>query len=508
MPLRHRIFETARQRPEALAISLGETRLSYGALADKIARLNAALSKLTAHKRSVGVKISNNGRLMVLAVGNHPSAAPLLATALSSPHGIAVMDPQWPETQLCEALGRLPADIVFTTSDKTGLINAAVRNALPVILVDQDWAAFLDIEACVPALPDPQDTFLIGFTSGTTSYPKAFSRSRLSWEVSLQASERAFDLSKGMHTLAPGPLSHGLTLYAFAETLHIGAAFLGFERFSASAMCDALAQGDIKRVVAVPSMLEVIPASARFPNLNNVTTAGAKLPSALLGKAVACFPNAAIFEYYGASELGFVSVNRHINGQSQTGHDTVGRPFPHVDLQLRQNGKPVSATESGTIFVKGDLAIERYLWGDGTSGFRREGSWATVGDIGRIAEDGGLTLLGREGGMVLSGGYNIYPQEVEAALNHVAGIDAAVVVPVEDGFLGQKLMAAVQTSLPLDGAALFSTLREYLPAYKLPKEVFTCLALPHTTSGKIARGTVQKWITTGAPELVKLDTAP
>jgi len=245
---------------------------------------------------------------------------------------------------------RICRDSLFVWAAPAALAGAAGVVDSPVIIVGRGLGQFLEVAPAAPVATDPNGTFLVGFTSGSTSRPKAFARSRRSWQISLEAGRDVFDLYPTLHTLAPGPLSHGLTLYALAETLDIGAAFVTTRQFSASKTAMLLRDGLATRLVAVPSMVTALCDGTTYPETRQVTTAGAKLDPALLTRARVAFPNAVIIEYYGASELGFVSYSRHDRTTSDAPPQAVGHPFPHVDLPLRTDGHPVPPGPPGPGF--------------------------------------------------------------------------------------------------------------------------------------------------------------
>ncbi|MBO9407773.1 AMP-binding protein [Shimia sp. R9_1] len=501
MPLRHAIDHHARQRPDALAVALSKTRLTYGALHRKLQRLHAALSALPAQPRA-DLSLPEDARNFALSAGNHPNAPVLLATALATPHAVTLLDPQWPDALHQRVLAKLPPDALFCLSGQTALIAAAERLGIPAIRIDTaDFDAFLAAPAEIP-FTDPRAIFMVGFTSGTTSEPKAFARARHSWRASLDASRLAFALTEQSNTFAPGPLAHGITLYALAETLELGAAFHALPKFDLAAAHAAMAE--TRRIVAVPSLLGALCRGTPLAQIMEITTAGAKLDPALLEKARAFFPRARVHEYYGASELGFVSLNTHGRDSSSAPAHSVGRPFPHVELSLRQNGQEVAQGEAGTIFVRGDLAIDSYLWGGRNSGFRREGPWATVGDVGKLNNDGSLSLLGREGGMVITAGHNVYPQEIETALSEIPGLTAAVVLGVAHQSRGQELVAIVEGDTPLE--ELRAQLAIRLPRYKLPRHFYRTQDWPLTSSGKPDRGRLLSWLSKKDARLVPAAT--
>lgn len=501
MPLRNAIETHARQSPDALAVCISGRRLTYSELYDKIMRLHGALSKLPSRTRP-NLPLPSSGRLFAFSGGNHPTATIALATALAGPHAVELLDPKWPDAMHRQTLAKLPPDAIFCLTSQTALIDAARRLKVPAIRVDtDDFEGFLATPAPLP-FPSPSDLFQVGFTSGTTSQPKAFARTRHSWRVSLDASRMAFALTPQSHTFAPGPLAHGISMYAFAETLDLGATFFGTPQFDLATAHRAMSEA--RRIVAVPTFLTALSRGEKQEQIHEITTAGAKLDPSLLSQAQTHFPNARIHEYYGASELGFISLNTHGPHSSSAPAHSVGHPFAHVALSIRKNGVEVPQGFPGTIFVHGDLAIEGYIWGGRNSGFRREGPWATVGDIGQLNTDGSLSILGREGGMVITSGHNVYPQEIENALVNIPGIESAVVLGVSHPSRGQEIIAILKTDVALP--EIRARLALGLPHYKLPRQFFSIKTWPLTSSGKIAHVELKKWLKQKDARLAPLTT--
>ncbi len=502
MPLGSNLWTHARQRPDALAVALAEQSWTYHDLARATSGL-AGWARSLPKKHHNGLTLPPHGRLIALSLGNHASAAPALTLGLATDHAIAVCDPAWPEGLLSETLAKLRPDGLVALSHQTALLDRAHALSIPVLLGDQA----LPTSHSLPNVTTCGNlSFLVGFTSGTTSSPKAFARNRASWRISLREGKTAFNLSDQSHTLAPGPLSHGITLYAFAETLSLGAAFYGQDTSNSFKTARLLLENTVSRLVAVPTMLQSLTTRGPFPILKNVTTAGAKLAPRTLTQLYGAFPNATIHEYFGASELGFVSHAEHRRNASSAAADTVGHPFSHVDMRLLDaNGAP-SQTNQGTVYVRADLAIEGYLFGQDNSGFRQHEGWATVGDIARRNTDGSLTLLGREGGMVISGGYNIYPQEVAHALQSALGVLQVHVTARGDENRGQSLIALLNVDQHFDAQTLRAHCAEHLPRYKIPRKVFTVETWPTTKSGKTAINTLEHWLDQKDMRLVPLHT--
>ncbi len=480
MPLSHALRLHAATRSDQVALRLACSSLTYARLWQGIGARLGALQRVKRPARA----ISPDQPLVALCLGNHPAAPEWLALGLAAPVTLALLDPDWPAPLREAMLERLRPDLVVTP----------------------DHADFGRDGAFMPP-PEtrPEQPFFIGFTSGTTAEPKAFLRDRTSWSLSLAAGREVFGLTDKSHTLAPGPLVHGLTFYALAETLHAGASFTAMARFLAAAAFD-LAGSGIQRFVGVPTMLAGLLHEAQSRGqslpLTQITTAGATLARPLLHGLPQAFPQARITEYYGASELGFVSLAHHDptgDGRLTRRGRGVGRAFPGVTIAIRENGRDAPSGTIGTIFVKSPHTIAGYLFAQGPHAFSREAEWASVGDLGALDADGNLTLAGRADGMVITGGYNVYPEEIAAVLMETPGIDNALVLGVPDDYLGQRLVALVSgKAVP---AKLAACCAARLPRYKVPRAFFRLREWPLTQSGKIARGAIERWIATGDPAL-------
>ncbi len=183
--------------------------------------------------------------------------------------------------------------------------------------------------------------------------------------------------------MAPGPLRHGLTLYALAECLFSGAAFHGTAKFEALQIARAIADTSVCRLVVVPSMLSALaPLFAQvIPNdLQSIIVAGSRLEGRLVTAIRAAVPSVEVIEYYGASELGFVSLR---SLTSDPFPNSVGYAFPGVNIRTRAHGGRLCLPgEPGTIYVRSPLISDGYVFGDDGKGLRRDGAWATVGDSG------------------------------------------------------------------------------------------------------------------------------
>ncbi|WP_416416087.1 class I adenylate-forming enzyme family protein [Paenarthrobacter aromaticivorans] len=452
MPFLDKIQLWADERPHDTAVVVGRNRLNWAELRDAAAGLL--------------------GRAMATTVLAEPNSTDFVAkftAAVAGERRCAVLDPQWPAAMVDEVTSRIADSAIPTGAE----------------LVDGD----------------PSTTFLIGLTSGTTSVPKAFTRSRRSWQVSFEASIEFFGLSQDDRTLAAGPLSSSLNLYALSECLYAGSAFHTLESFDVGDAHASISHDNITRLVLTPTMLRLLSerglaGDVDASGIRSIICAGSKLDGRTLEAARRWAPHAAIFEYYGASELSFVSGTRLAAGEPlDVGGTGIGRPFPGVELRiLDDNGQNLPDGEHGNISVRSGMVSNGYLWGDDGQALRCLDGWYTVGDQGYLA-DGTLHILGRRSDMIITAGKNVYPHEVELALASVPGIEVAVAAGAPDDIRGQRVIAGV---VPAYGAVTATQLRTGLDGLlardKWPLQYYVLSELPITDRGKVSRMVLLDWI--------------
>lgn len=484
MPLSGALERHAVQNTENPAFHLEDRVLSYGALIVAARQLHAAFTALAPECRSA---VGPKNRLIATVTGNHALFPAAFAAATAGSNCAALIDPHLPEAARGRLLEKLDPDLIVTAEGPDLL----VRNPL-------SGAALTLAEGATsnhPPLPEgrDEDPFLIVFTSGTTADPKPIIRDRRSWRISLATGASFFGIDERTSTYAPGPLAHGLALYALTETLLAGGTFHSARHFEATQALETIRGNDIRRLVLVPTMLRRLCEGAAVETAEAITVAGAKLTAADHNLCAGHFPKADIREYYGASELGFITVTTPGDPASST---AVGKAFPGVRLSVLDDaGKALPAGDTGTIFVESPLVATGYLGAGDGAGLARFGTLATVGDLGFLEADGTLHLLGRSGGMILSGGNNIYPIEVEAALLSLPDVRAAHVFGIDHADLGSELVAVVEPrSSDLSPDAFRAAMAKVLPRYKQPRRLWLCRAMPATPSGKVAAKTVRQWV--------------
>jgi len=483
MPFLNRLQRWADDRPDDTAVVVAGRHLSWSGLRD------------AAEARTVDC-----GNVTVLAEPNSVDFAAAFAAAVAGDRQCAVLDPTWPEKLKAEIADRLhtavPAPAPARKPERGLAQNGqAAPGPAPAQLRDGS----------------PDTPFLIGLTSGTTSVPKAFTRSRRSWQESFEASIEFFGLTPQDKTLAPGPLAASLNLYALSECLYAGSEFHTLESFDVGDVHTAIAHDGITRLVLVPTMLRLLSerglaGGVDASGITSIICAGSKLDTRTLEAARRWAPKATIFEYYGASELSFVSGAGLRAGEPLDASGTgIGKPFPGVDVRILDDaGTLLPDSTDGNICVRSGMVSNGYLWGDDGQALRSFDGWYTVGDQGYLA-GGVLHILGRRSDMIITAGKNVYPHEVELALASVPGVASAVAAGMADDVRGQRVVAAVVPSHGgITATQLKAGLDDVLPRDKRPLQYFALAELPVTDRGKVSRQLLLDWIDGSDPRIRRL----
>jgi malonyl-CoA/methylmalonyl-CoA synthetase len=197
-----------------------------------------------------------------------------------------------------------------------------------------------------------------------------------------------------------------------------------------------------------------------------------------------------ILERYGMSETVMLTSNPYAPASARRG-GTVGLPLPGVGVRVRDDkGTPLATGEIGGIEVKGPNVFKGY-WRmpEKTADEFTTDLWFKTGDVGRIDEDGYVTIVGRSKDLIISGGYNVYPAEVEGTLNDMPGVAESAVIGVPHGDFGEAVVAVVvpKPGAALDGSAMVATLKARIANFKVPKALFIVPDLPRNAMGKVQK---------------------
>ncbi|WP_295847441.1 acyl-CoA synthetase [Tardiphaga sp.] len=344
-----------------------------------------------------------------------------------------------------------------------------------------------------PALPQPSNMI---YTSGTTGHPKGVRRNMPTPEqmVSIdQMRARVYGLKPGARALLPGPLYHSAPNAFGLRAGRLGGALVLMPRFEPEEFLRIIQDERIDTVFMVPTMfirLMKLPAEVRdkydVSSLRHVIHAAAPCP-ADVKRAMIDWWGPVIFEFYGSTESGAVTFASSEDALKKPG--TVGKIAPGAELRfLDDDGKILPQGEIGEIYsrIAGNPDFTYHNKPDKRGEIDRDG-FITSGDVGYIDADGYVFICDRKRDMVISGGVNIYPAEIEAALHGVAGVHDCAVFGIPDEEFGEALMAVIepQPGVVLDLALVRLQLKKALADYKVPKRIEIQSNLPREDSGKI-----------------------
>ena len=396
-----------------------------------------------------------------------------------------------------------PAEVSYQVSDAAAKVLIAQTApefdaGAPVVTTDE-----LDRGEPTPGLlhapqyPDSALALLI-YTSGTTGRPKGVMLDHANLNAMCGAVIDGFMMTQDDHSLLILPLFHvnGIVVGTLSPLLAGGRATIA-GRFKADTFFDRIEQSRATYFSAVPTiytMLCGLPASVK-PDTSSVRFAvcGAAPASVELLEAFESRYGIPIIEGYGLSEGSCASTVNPLTGKRKAG--TVGLPLPGQTIRLVDAaGNPVPDGEAGEVVIKGANVMRGYLNRPEETAKTIVDGWLHTGDVGRFDEDGYLVLVDRAKDMIIRGGENIYPREIEAVVHGLPQIAEAAVVGRAHPVYGEEpvLFVSLHPDTTLDADAIREHLRGSLSKYKLPVEITIMDDLPKNAVGKIAKPELRK----------------
>jgi len=308
-------------------------------------------------------------------------------------------------------------------------------------------------------------------------------------------------LKHGDVHLVAGPLYHSLAGGFTLVNIGLGATLLVMPRFRPEEFLALVERWKVTTSAVVPTMvreLVELPEEVRrrhdLSSLRAVVVGGAALEYPLVKRFAEVYRPDVLYNLYGATEVGWVTIAGPRDLLDRPG--TIGRVIPGCEVVLLdETRREVPPGEVGELFVKSDLLIEGYHRNAEATRSSRHGDHFTVGGLARRDADGFFFLVGRKLDLVISGGVNIYPAEVEQALLFHPGVRDAAVIGVPDERWGEALRAFVVAAdgARLDAEEIAGFLRERLAGYKVPKQWRFVPDLPRNPTGKVLKRELREW---------------
>ncbi len=462
------IARQARERPAAPALYWRGGAVSYLEFDRLVRRFSGGLRALGVHP----------GDRVALLADASPEAAALCFAAARVGAPLALLNTRLTARELAPQLARI--------SPRLFLATAALLERLPGAIGLEAFAAGAGpLEETSGSLAPSRVQTLI-FTSGTTGQPKAVQLTAGAHLASARAAKALLQLDSTTRWLCTLPLFHVGGLAILQRCALVGGAAVLHERFDAAAAAGAVASGQVTHASLVATTLQRLldASSAAAPeSLRAFLVGGGPTPAHLLRRARAAgFP---VLQTYGLTEAGsHVTCERPGDADGQT----AGAPIPGTELRVvDEERRPLGPGVIGSIEVRGPTLMAGYLDDQGATAAALSEGWLRTGDLGATNKQSRLFVSARRSDLVITGGENVYPAEVEAALLEHPAVAEAAVFGRRDEIWGQAVVAAVVLRTEGDEPALREFLRGRIAPFKVPREVLVVGSLPRTAAGKLDR---------------------
>ena len=495
----------APDRPAIIMAGSGRT-LTYADLDENSARLASALHEL-------GLR---EGDVIALLSDNTPEAFEVFWAALRSGLYVTAINWHLAAAEVEYILADSGARALFVSAGVWELA-AAVATDVPAISARYAFGGHVDgygsyaglLAAAGPRLTDQPRGSEMLYSSGTTGRPKGIKPHRQPIRVDEPGDavtallQHAFKVTSDDVYLSPAPIYHAAPLKWSAAVHALGGTVVLMERFDAEAALAAIERYRVTVTQMVPTMFvrmlqlpERIRSERDISSLRLAVHAGAPCPPDVKDAMIDWW-GPILVEYYGSTEGHGVSI---ITAQeAKTKRGSVGKAALGVVHICDDDGAELTAGEVGLVYFERDVAPFSYHNDPEKTADARHPAhetWSTVGDLGYLDDDGYLFLTDRKSFMIISGGVNIYPQEIENVLTMHPQIFDVAVIGVPDPEMGEQVKAVVQLRdgvEPSDelAADLISHVRDRVAHFKAPRSVDFVDELPRSATGKLVKRTLQ-----------------
>ncbi len=485
------LWDNAEQRRTGVALRGSGRELTYGALRDGAARVAGALA-------AAGVRPGDRVLLLAPSV---PEFGPLYYGVHAAGAVAVTVNTMSTATELAYVLEDAGCSLAVAWRDSaTATEQAAAAQAVPF------WSIGTQLEGLPSATPVDrptaralEDTAAILYTSGTTGRPKGAEITHGNLRACAAAFKDVLQLSDDDRFGTGLPLFH---IYGQAvvmgSVIAIGGSLSLLSPFDADAAVALVRDERLTSFAGVPTMFNAMLQTkgtygpADFASLRLCSSGGASLPAEVIRAFGERF-GAVLLEGYGLTETTGAATFNGLDRERKAGF--VGIPLPGCEVKIVDaGGQEVPPGERGEVLVKGPIVMARY-WGrpEATDEAITDG-WLHTGDIGRVDDVGDLEIVDRKKDLVIRGGYNIYPREVEEVLYEHPDIVEAAVIGVPDPHYGEEIGAVIvlNEGSTLTPESLRAWAKERLSAYKVPRLFSFVDELPKGGTGKILKRAIDR----------------
>lgn len=484
------LTSTASLRPDDLCVIAGDRSWTWAEVDRDVTNTATGLVQRGLH----------TGDRVALLLGNTYEFIVAYYGALRAGLVVVPMNPAYTSAEIAVLLADCGARIVLTQPG-TALVGLESVAALPgceaIDVTSPAWSAIAQTgsEALLvePSTP-PEALALLLFTAGTSGRPKGAMLTHGALAANLEMLQRLTDppaVTSSDVVLVVLPLFH---VYGLNTVLGLamagGATCVLSDRFDPVETLALIASHRVTTVAGAPGMYQAwLGAPGLRESMSSVrllSSGGAPLPTRVFA-AFAEESGKEVFEGYGMTETAPVIATTLVTGVPKAG--SVGRPLPGLEVRLVDESEAdVDEGDPGEVWVRGPSVFRGY-WPDGAGGPDADG-WFRSGDVAYADEDGDLHIVDRRREVILVNGFNVYPREIELAIESLPGVAEVAVVGVPDDATGEAVMALVVPRLggTLTSDEIAAHCARLLARFKCPTTIRVVDALPHSTTGKVAKG--------------------
>jgi long-chain acyl-CoA synthetase len=490
----------ARLTPDHVAITFGGDSLTY-------AQLNAKAAQVAAGLHAIGIRAGDH---VALSCPNLPFFPIVYFGILKAGAVVVPINVMLKPREIAYHLKDGDAKAIFAFEGTPELpigemcaAAAAEAGNVRVLLMPRDLPSVMrDDASFVPPKREPGDTAVILYTSGTTGHPKG---AELTHDNMVSNAITSHDMVRPAFGGIDGQPAALITLPLFhstAQTVQMNAGLYGgfrlvlAPRFDAAAVLDVFVRERIGLWIGVPTMYWALlqharasgaDLSAAAASLRLCASGGAPMPLEVLHEFERVF-GVRVLEGYGLSETAPVVCFNQLQRPGKPG--TVGLPVFGVEVRcVDEHDRVVPTGERGEVVVRGPNVMKGYYANPDATAEAKRGGWFRTGDIGQIDGDGYLSIVDRKKDMILRGGFNVYPREVEETLLRHPAVSLAAVVGVADERLGEEIKAFIvrKPEQPIAADELIAWAKQEMAGYKYPRTIEFRDALPMSATGKVLK---------------------
>lgn len=475
----------AEATPDRIALTCGEVNLTYRQLLERATA--AATVFREAGVQTVGYMDVNSPAFPVAMFGAALADLPL-----------APINYRLHDEQVRSLAARLAPSLIVSGSEG----KVRLSDLEGVVTIDATELLEAErIETSTSRDPEAEDVAVLLFTSGTTGEPKAAVLRHRHLSSYILASVEPFSADEDEAALVSVPPYHVAGVAGALSAIYAGRRIVYLPQFDPERWIETARLESISHAMVVPTMLRrllaLLPeeASTKLPSLRHISYGGGRMPLPVIESAMRKLPTVDFVNAYGLTEtsstIAVLAPEDHRSAHASTEPTirerltSVGKPLPHLEVSIRDAlGEPLGAGERGEIWVRGDQVAGEYRG----HGNQLVDGWFPTRDAGRLDHDGYLYLDGRIDEVIVRGGENISPGEVEAVIQSHPGVREVAVFGVSDLEWGEVVCAAVVADPHYVSVREIQDLvRSHLRSSRVPELVFFKDELPHNEMGKLLR---------------------